>query len=93
MDSHRDLIVAELGGIGSATAVSGGGYAFDPDTIRRVSDSFATKANTPGASYVAYGQRNMAICPREAQRCQDALDTYLGVEDRTVIDIGSTPAL
>jgi hypothetical protein len=93
MDSHRDRIVAELGGIVSGTAVGGGGHTFDPDTIRHVSDSFAAKANTFGASCVAYGQHNMAICLREAQRYQDALNTCLGVEDRTVIDIGSTPAL
>jgi len=55
-----------------------------------VSESFAHKANASGQSYIAYCRRNADICHREAQRYQDALDTYLGVEDRTVIEIGKT---
>jgi hypothetical protein len=55
-----------------------------------VSESFAAKANWSGESYIAYCQRNTDICVREAQRYQDALDAYLGAEDRTIIELGKT---
>lgn len=53
-----------------------------------VSESFAVKANATGASYIAYCEHNRDICMREAQRYQDALDAYLGVEERTIIELG-----
>jgi len=54
-----------------------------------VTESFAYKANASGASYIAYCQHYAGFYLREAQKCQDALDTYLGVEERTVIDLGN----
>jgi PE family len=55
-----------------------------------VSQSFAAKANASGESYIAYCKHNRDICRREAQRYQDALDTYLGAEERTIIEFGKT---
>jgi hypothetical protein len=55
-----------------------------------VSESFAAKANWSGESYVAYCKRNTLICLQEAQRYQDALDAYLGAEERTIIELGKT---
>jgi hypothetical protein len=53
-----------------------------------VSESFADKANASGASYIAYCDHYAGFYLREAQKCQDALDVYLGVEERTVIGLG-----
>jgi hypothetical protein len=52
-----------------------------------VSESFADKANASGKSYIAYCEHNRDMCKREAQRYQDALDTYLGAEERTIIEL------
>lgn len=57
-----------------------------------VSESFAEKANASGNSYLAYCEHNRDICLREAQRYQDALDTYLGAEERTIIKLNEAAA-
>jgi hypothetical protein len=64
--------------------------AIRPPGDEFVSESFATKANASGLSYIAYCDHNARICLREAQRYQDALDTYLGAEERTIIELGRT---
>jgi hypothetical protein len=51
------------------------------------SQAFAKVANQSGQSYLAYLTHNRDYCLQEAQRCQDVLDTYLGVEDRTTIEL------
>jgi hypothetical protein len=123
MDSRRDQIAGQLRGAVTGTtegAINGGGYTFDPDTIKQViknwvelansyaqsaaearpmarigppgdefvSKSFADKANASGESYISYCIHNADICTHEAQRYQDALDAYLGAEERTIIKIG-----
>jgi PE family protein len=123
MSDERDRIAVELAGFagGAARGTStGGGFTFDPETIREVinnykdladsyaqsakdawsmtqvgpsadefvSKSFAEKANRSGGSFVEYCRHYAAFYSREAQKCQDALDTYLGVEDRAVIGLG-----
>jgi len=52
------------------------------------SEGFATAANTSGESYVAYCTHYTAFFLGEAQKCQDALDAYLGAEEHTVIELG-----
>ena len=53
------------------------------------SRSFAAKANASGVSYIAYCKHYAGFYLREAQKCQDALDTYLGTEERTIVELGS----
>jgi hypothetical protein len=124
MSDERDRIAVELAGFagGAARGTStGGGFTFDPDTIREVinnykdladsyaqsvrearpmamltpsadefvSEGFAAKANTSGSSYIAYCRHYAALYLREAQKCQDALDACLGVEEHTVIELGN----
>lgn len=124
MTSHRNHTAGELRGIVRGTTegtITGGGYTFDPDTIKQVidnwhdlaisyhqsirdarpmaatappgdefvSESFTVKANASGESYIEYCRSNRDICLREAQRYQDALDSYLGVEERTIIELGN----
>jgi hypothetical protein len=123
MADQRDRIAVELTNFATGTTqstITGGGFTFDPDTIREVinnykdlaesyaqsakdawpmtqvgasadeyvSESFAKKANESGGSFVQYCRHYAAFYLREAQKCQDALDTYLGVEERTIIDLG-----
>jgi hypothetical protein len=47
------------------------------------------KANASGNSYIEYCRHYAAFYQQEAQKCQDALDAYLGVEERTVIELGN----
>lgn len=54
-----------------------------------VSVSFTEKANTSGASYIKFCKGRRDKCLREAQRYQDALDTYLGAEERTIVTLGN----
>ncbi|HYQ67194.1 PE domain-containing protein [Actinophytocola sp.] len=60
-----------------------------PSADEFVSESFAAKANTSGTSYIAYCHHYADFYLREAQKCQDALDAYLGVEAHTVIELGN----
>ncbi|MFL6121835.1 hypothetical protein [Actinophytocola sp.] len=61
-----------------------------PSAQEYVSESFASKVNTSGDSYLAYCRHYSAFYLEQAQKCQDALDTYLGVEERTIIGLGQT---
>lgn len=72
--------------------------AIGPPGEEFASLGFATAANASGNSYLAYCARNRDICLREGQRYQDALDAYLGAEERTIIELdktvdGSKPAV
>jgi hypothetical protein len=60
-----------------------------PSADEFVSESFAEKASTSGASYIAYCRHYAGFYLREAQKCQDALDAYLGVEEHTIIQLGN----
>lgn len=51
------------------------------------SHAFAEAANQSGRAYLAYLENNRDYCLQEAQRCQDALDAYLGLEERTIIEL------
>ena len=55
-----------------------------------VSEAFAEAANASGKSYIAYCEYYKGFFLGEAQKCQDALDAYLGAEEQTVIDLGKT---
>ena len=50
----------------------------------------ANAANGSAGSYLAYVQRNADYCEQQAQLFQNALDDYLGIEHRNVIDINKT---
>lgn len=63
-------------------------YQITPPAQDFASVSFTDIANTSGASYARFCQGRRDKCLREAQRYQDALDTYLGAEERTVIALG-----
>jgi putative methionine-R-sulfoxide reductase with GAF domain len=124
MADQRDRIAVELTNFATGTTqgtLPGGGFTFDPDTIRQVinnykdladsydesvrdarpmamltpsadefvSESFAAKANASGTSYIAYCQHYAGFYLREAQKCQDALDAYFGVEEHTVVELGN----
>lgn len=51
------------------------------------SESVAGAAVSYGRAYLAYLEHNRDYCFNEAQRCQDALSDYLGVERRNVTGI------
>ena len=51
------------------------------------STAFAKAANSSGRSYMAYLQHNRDYCLEQAQLFQDALDDYLGAEERTIIGL------
>src|SRR6266498_3223988 len=61
-----------------------------PPANEFVSEAFAEAANASGESYVAYCEYYKDFFLREAQKCQDALDTYLGADEQTIIDLGKT---
>jgi hypothetical protein len=61
-----------------------------PSAEEYVSRSFAEKSNKSGDSYVAYCRHYADFFRREAQKCQDALDVYLGVEERTITGLGDS---
>jgi hypothetical protein len=47
---------------------------------------FVNTANESGQSYLSYLEHNRDYCKEQAQLFQHALDDYLGVEERTVIE-------
>ena len=62
------------------TSVSGPGLEF-------ASEGQANAANASGNAYREHLRTSFEYCVGQAQRCQDALDEYLGVERRNVRDI------
>ncbi|MGH3877622.1 MAG: hypothetical protein ACRDSK_11375 [Actinophytocola sp.] len=62
------------------TSVSGPGLEF-------ASEGQANAANASGSAYREHLRTSFDYCVGQAQRCQDALDEYLGVEHRNVRDI------
>ncbi|MDQ3790686.1 MAG: hypothetical protein M3422_26060 [Actinomycetota bacterium] len=51
------------------------------------SESVAVAATSYGKNYLTYLLQNRDYCVEQAQLCQNALDDYLGVERRNVLDI------
>ena len=68
----------------SMTSVSGPGLEF-------ASEGQANAANASGNAYREHLRTSLEYCVDQAQKCQDALDDYLGVEHhnvRKVLDAG-----
>ncbi|MFC4854758.1 hypothetical protein [Actinophytocola glycyrrhizae] len=51
------------------------------------SEAFISQANESGRSYLTYLGHNRDYCLEQARLCQNALDDYLGIEERTVIAV------
>ena len=54
------------------------------------SQAHAKVANSSGESYHAYLKQNRSYCEQQAQLFQNALDDYLGVEQRNVTEINKS---
>ena len=50
----------------------------------------ATAANESAESYLSYLQRNADYCDQQAQLFQNALDDYLGIEHRNIVEINKS---
>ncbi len=54
------------------------------------SQAHAAAANSSGESYIAYLEQNRSYCTEQAQQFQNALDDYLGVEHRNIVEINKS---
>lgn len=51
------------------------------------SEALAKSANTSGTAYMKYLEQNFNYCVQQAQKLQDTLDDYLGVEHHNVLEM------
>jgi hypothetical protein len=51
------------------------------------SEALAKSANTSGTAYMKYLEQNFQYCVEQAQKLQDTLDDYLGVEHHNVMEL------
>lgn len=80
-----DNYQSSLDGTGAMTSVTGPGLEF-------ASEGQANAANASGNAYREHLRVSLEYCVDQAQKCQDALDSYLGVEHhnvRKMLDAGS----
>lgn len=65
-------------------------YGITPPAEDFASQAQVEAANNSGRAYAKFLEVTYSYCMEQAQKCQDALDDYLGVEERTVIEINKT---